>query len=238
MAEYGPPDGQVKLQRLSLGEQIADVIRRDIIYGRLPAGQRVSQQQLCERYGTSRMPVRDALRHLTLEGFFKDDGSGHSVVAPFSRSDIEDIYLIEGMLHGLAIRRIVERGNPSELAELQDLHKKMVAAEEAGRPDEMADLNWRFHRRINQLARSPKLIAVLRTHSLSIPRDYLLEFPQWIPRANEEHGELLQVMRRGDADLAQEMMKEHVVTSGEGLINYLDFRGVDLDSDSQSAAED
>lgn len=225
----GAASSSTKLGRTTLGRQIADIIRNDILYGRLKPGERLSQQQVCDTYGTSRMPVRDALRQLTYEGFIIDDGSRHSMVAPFNRSDLEDIYFIEGMLHALATRRVVERGSRDDLERLQALHEAMLRAEEINSAEQMAAVNWDFHRSINHMSQSAKLIAVLRTHTLSIPRDYLLELPQWIHRANEQHSEILEAMWKGNAATAERLMKQHVVDSGNDLIAYLESRGLELD---------
>lgn len=224
----GIEESGTKLERVPLGRQIANVVRNDILYGRLPAGAHIGQQELCERYGTSRMPVRDALRQLTYEGFVVDDGNGHSVVAPLTRSDLQDIYLIEGMLHALALRRVTERGDPEEVAELLSYHNEMVKAERDQQNDRMADLNWRFHRRINQLSRSPKLIAVIRLHSLSIPNDQLRQFPQWIERVNQEHADIMEAVKKGRAATAERLMKQHVIDAGNDLLAHLESQGMAL----------
>ena len=54
-----------RLDRTPLGQRIADALRHDILFGRLAPGTKLAQTQVCERFGTSRMPVRDALRQLT-----------------------------------------------------------------------------------------------------------------------------------------------------------------------------
>lgn len=231
MAELAAPtDASThKLDRTTLGHQIAEVIRNDILFGRLAPGERVSQQMLCDRYGTSRMPVRDALRQLAYEGFITIDDKSHSIVAPFRRHDLADIYLIEGMLHGLATRRVTELADDAALVELRGYHDEMLAAEGAGDPGRMAEVNWRFHRRLNQMANSPKLIAVLRTHTMSIPRGYIKELPHWMRRANDQHGAVVEAMVRGDAAKAEELMVDHVVDAGNDLLDYLESCGVAFD---------
>ena len=59
-----PSLGRPVVDRAFLGRQIAQSLRRDILLGVLSSGTKLSQQQLCERFGTSRMPVRDGLRLL------------------------------------------------------------------------------------------------------------------------------------------------------------------------------
>lgn len=149
-------------------ERIADALRKDILFGRLKPGEPIRQSELTERFGTSRMPVRVALRQLTYEGFLLEEGNHRTLIASLSRSDLEGIYLIEGILHALAVRRVTEEGSQDNTGELTALHRRMVKAEEERSVSQMARINWDFHRRINKMANSPKLLAVLRTHSLAI----------------------------------------------------------------------
>lgn len=209
------------LSRVPLGEQIAELLRDDILFGRLRAGSQVSQAILCERFGTSRMPVRDALRQLSHEGFVYDDGKGHSVVAAISREDIQDSYAIEGALCGLASRRVALKHDSEEIQELWDFHQRMVVAMNASDVNLMADLNWQFHRRVNQMARSSKLLAVLGSHTLRLPRAFLRETPSWMKRTNEEHAEIISAIAGGDGDQADTLMRVHVSSVGAHIGDHL-----------------
>jgi DNA-binding GntR family transcriptional regulator len=210
-----------RLVRMPLGGQVAEAIRNDILFGRLLSTTQVSQSALCERYGTSRMPVRDAIRQLTLEGYMVDDGKGHSLVAPMNREDLEDIYVIEGTMCGIAISRVVEKRNKADLDEVEEYHQQMMRAEREDDAGAMAHINWQFHRRINQMAGSAKILAVLRAYSLSVPRAYLQELPFWMSQANKQHGEIVEAMIDIDAEKAGRLMKEHIVSAGRDLIDRL-----------------
>lgn len=216
-----------RLERSTLGSRIAEAIRRDILFGKLGAGTKLAQQQVCERFGTSRMPVRDALRQLAYEGFLVSDGVGHSIVAKMSRRDIEDSFLIEGQLHGLAARRVAENGDPEHIRELVERHEALVAA--SSDSQKAAELNWHLHRRINRMANSRKLVVALRTLAMSIPRDLFVEFPQWIERANQEHAEIVGAISAGHGERTADLMREHVAEAGRDLVRYLESKGVALD---------
>src|SRR5438128_4353594 len=82
------------LHRTSLASQIVQRVRADILFGRLRPGERVSQQQLAELYGTSRVPVRDALRQLTHEGFLVSAPGGQAVVSRLTATDITDTFAV------------------------------------------------------------------------------------------------------------------------------------------------
>jgi len=206
------------------------VIRNEILLGKLKPGAQLRQDEICEAFGTSRMPARDALKQLTLEGFVGETSSGRSYVASFSGSDLHDIYDIEGALHGLATKHATERHEPGELDDLRRIHAEMSAID--GKDEaalaRLPELNYEFHRMVNRMARSSRLRASLRTLSLNIPRDYIIEIPGYAARANAEHGAILEAMGAGEAGLAGSLMTRHISDAADDLVAFLASRGVDL----------
>ena len=222
-------DREKQVHRSLLGNQIADALRRDILLGRVKAGTRLSQQQLCATYGTSRMPVRDGLRVLANEGLLVNDSGRHAIVAPLSRADMLDSYLIEGTLAGIAAERASANATDEDLESLYEQHRQMAAA--AGRADyaESARLNWGLHRTINRLAKSRKLLSAIKAVSLDLPRDFLIELPEWGQKSILEHEAILTSMTNRWHSQAGSLMTEHIVDSGRGLISYLESQGLELD---------
>jgi DNA-binding GntR family transcriptional regulator len=229
MAEPSLISAEPLVQRTLLGKQIADILRREILFGSVRPGTRLSQQQLCERFGTSRMPVRDALRTLTQLGFLLTDQANHTIVAPLSRSDLLDSYIIEGTLSGIAAERASRLASQTDLDHLQNLHEGMVACEQNGAAPVMAELNWKLHRDINRMARSRKLLVVLRSISLDVPRDFLTELPELIRKSNEDHAAILKAMSAGNHLRVGSLMTDHILDSGKSLITLLETKGLELD---------
>ncbi|GAA2592856.1 GntR family transcriptional regulator [Dactylosporangium fulvum] len=217
-----------KVQRSLLGSQIADQLRRDILLGMIKPGTRLSQQPLCERFGTSRMPIRDALQALTHEGLLTTDRGQHTIVAPLSRADLIDSYLIEGMLAGMAATRASENATPDDLENLASLHDGMVAAAAVGNQASMAELNWTFHRSINRLARSRKLLTALKILSVDLPRNFLIEMPERAGHSNAEHEAIIEAMRHHEHKKVGSLMTDHIVGSGHGLVEHLTLQGLEL----------
>jgi DNA-binding GntR family transcriptional regulator len=219
-----------ELQRPNpLGNQIADTLRREILLGVLPPGTRVSQQQLCTRFGTSRMPVRDAIREMVHEGLMTLDGTRHIVVAPLSREDLLDAFTIESVLTGMAAERASQHASKEDLEALDRLHGAMLDAAEQKRHGAMVELNWSFHRKINHMSGSRKLIVALRKVSVDLPRDFLQEVPEWSANSNADHARILAAMRAGKHTAAGKYMTEHVMESGRGLVQHLAAHGVQFD---------
>ena len=222
-----PPDRPV--QRSLLGTQIADSVRRDVLLGVIKPGTRLSQQQLCERFGTSRMPVRDALRLLSHEGLLVTDSAQHTIVAPLSKADLLDAYWIEGTLAGMAAERASMKATPGDLDRLEGLHEQMMKAAASSEFSDMARLNWSFHRSINRLSESRKLLSAIKAVSLDLPRDFLMELPEWSVKSNDDHAGILAAMREQRHADVRELATEHIVASGRGLIAELQARGLELD---------
>ena len=214
------------LNRQSLGNQIAHHLREEIVLGRLAPGTPVSQQWLCEKYGTSRMPVRDALVKLTSEGLIVTTSGGHSVVGQLTAQDIFDVFDIEAVVHGRAAQRAAARVTGADVEELQDAHQAMVHAEAAGDLVLVTELNWRFHKQINVLADSAKLIAVIRSVSLNIPQTYLLELPDWAAKSNREHAGIITALAAHDGAEAETLINIHVREAGSHLAAYLAKKGL------------
>ena len=212
-----------------LGTQVADALRRDVLLGRIVPGTKISQQELCDRFGISRMPVRDALRTLLHEGLMFVDNTRHIIVAPLSRDDMIDAFEIEGVLTGMATARASRRATPADLEQLEDLDAQMIEASAAKLQDQMVDLNWEFHRRINRLSGSRKLLVAIRKVSLDLPRDFLAQLPEWNEKSNAQHTGILAAMRHGEHDAAGTLMTQHVVDSGHGLVDHLVGFGVQFD---------
>jgi acyl-coenzyme A synthetase/AMP-(fatty) acid ligase/DNA-binding GntR family transcriptional regulator len=217
------------LQRDPLGNQIADTLRREILLGVLSPGTQVSQQQLCERFGTSRMPVRDALRELVQEGLMTLDSARHIVVAPLSKQDLLDAFTIEGVLTGMATERASQRASATDLDSLERLHEAMLEAAQGNHQSAMVELNWSFHSKINHMSGSRKLILALRKVSVDLPRDFLEQVPEWNVTSNADHARILAAMRAGKHKAAGKCMTEHVTVSGRGLVEHLTAHGVQFD---------
>lgn len=207
---------RVSLSRRTLADQIAEQLRRDILFGVIGPDDHLTQESVCQRFDTSRIPVRDAMQRLMHEGLLESTSTGLRV-APMEKHDFDDIFLIEAHLHALAAQLMVERASDEEIAELVALNDQMRAAHRAKDPELVARLNGSFHHKINVLAKSPSLIRSLRANSVRIDRDYLARFPHRTPRSLREHGEFLKAVLARDAETASDVLRRHIFISSEAL---------------------
>jgi DNA-binding GntR family transcriptional regulator len=219
------------LERSTLGSQISDILRSDIVFGRLKTGTKLTQQEVCERFSTSRMPARDALRQLVSEGFLVDEGVGRCRVVQLSAQDIEDTYVLAGMLHGFAARRVAQTATKETIQQLQRAHEKMAGLLED--PESYNDVNTDFHREIVEASHSPKIVAALRSVALAVPSQFLMEFPDLfshsiLDRVQAEHARLIKAVANGRASSAEKIARDHLTWVGPRVVEYLRSRKVDV----------
>ena len=219
MALRSPP-----IPRPKLSDEIAGYLRDQIISGKLRPGQRIVLDAVARQLGVSRMPVRDAVLTLSHEGLTEVRPRRGVVVAPMSRQDLLDAYLVHAVVAGLVVERAVPNLSAAELTQLERLHDQMaqLGPENTVR---LEQLNWEFHRTLNQASRSRKLAWLLRTLTRTVPHHFYHLIPNWAAIAHEHHGQLLAALQARDAALARACAERHVQTGGTMLVDYLERRG-------------
>lgn len=214
-------------RRANLADEVAAFIRDAILSGRLRPGERIDQDAIAAELGVSRLPVREALISLDREGLIQTFPRKGSYVARVDRDDIADHYLIFGQVAGLAAARAVSRLTDDDVARLDDLHERMLAAPSLA---EQQRLNHEFHRMINLASGSQRMTSMIALLSRSLPMPYA-DFPSdWLDEANRQHREVLDALHRGDTVATQRLMEQHIHASARHAIDVLerlDFFGED-----------
>jgi DNA-binding GntR family transcriptional regulator len=196
-----------RLFRSNLSEQIAVRLRDDIVHGRIPAGTHLVQDDLCDRFGTSRMPVRDALQQLTHEGLVEQRGQQRIVVS-LGAEELEETYLLVGVLHGWAAGRAASNASATEIAELGAICRSAMETED---PYDFGLICMQFHRKINLMAHSSRLIRTLIGFQQSVPRAVPFNDPRAVEPGNDEHRAIVAAIEARDAELAERLTRDHAM---------------------------
>lgn len=212
---------QRSVSKVTLGRQIQQALRLDILFGRYQPGDPLRQVEICERFQVSRIPVRDALQGLINEGLVVRAATDRIQVASLTSDGLTDMFHIEATLHAYAAKCAAERGNKTQLAEIASLGEQMREAEHEGQSSVMADLNFRFHRSINLAAGSQKIIASLAAVSVNIHREFLIEVPEWAEHSNDQHDAIVSALLDRNGKLVEELMYRHVKESGDKITTLI-----------------
>lgn len=125
-----PARARSQLARRSSGELVADHLRRQIITGELGPGQRLTQEDIADELGTSRVPVREALVILEQEGWVKMEMHRGGFVLPIETS-VGDNAEVWDLVFGLIVRRAVARLTPEVDAQLAEVAAELTATRDS-----------------------------------------------------------------------------------------------------------
>ncbi|MEV1021591.1 GntR family transcriptional regulator [Streptomyces sp. NPDC050264] len=200
-------------------ERVLATLRQEIIGGRLRPGDRLVERELAERFGVSRVPVREAIRALLSEGFVTFETPRRAVVRTLTRTDVTELYELREALEVYAAGLAAERAEPGGLAELAELLDRAALATGEGDDETIADINSRFHDRLLAMAGNGLLIGVMQ------PVDGRL---RWLTRRNEawsqqldEHRRLYDAVAAGDPERARAVALGHVRTNYRSTVRHL-----------------
>ncbi|RQS12217.1 GntR family transcriptional regulator [Burkholderia sp. Bp8998] len=193
----------------STADAVAASLREMIVNGELQAGERLVERDLAERFGISRIPMREAIQRLEREGLLEIFRNRGAVVRMLSASDVREIYDMRALLEGDAIHRSVKRLDDETLARAELVHRLLGESNVSRRQGE---LNREFHALLYSCCgneRQLKAIAELRSQVERYERlqaTLLADTPSF----QVEHNEILQACRERNARAARAMTVAHL----------------------------
>lgn len=203
---------------------VTDHLRAAILDGRLPPGARLQQDGIARQLQVSRMPVREALRILELEGFVELRPHRGAVVVNLQAEEIAEIFEIRALLEGRAAELAAPRLTAETLGRLRQLYDEMAQAERD--EERWLALNHDFHTTIYAASGWPRLGALIAAQR-NVVLPYLRASFALLDRAataRDEHGRILRAAEARDGARLTRHSAEHLRTTARLLIDYLTAR--------------
>lgn len=205
------------VRRRSIEDEVYMRMREAILRGEIEGGERLVHEDLANRFGTSRIPVRDALKRLIFDGLVDADERGVCRVSHFGLEDVEEIYALREMLESHAVAKACERLTDDELAELERLQGDIEQAAESGDKQSYVELNQEFHRELYDIADQPRLARMIYGLWQGLPPLTPMTIDNRLTQGAYEHRDILAALRDRDADAAGRAMRAHIATAGRAL---------------------
>jgi DNA-binding GntR family transcriptional regulator len=204
----------------STPDLIADALRQAILYGVFVEGQSLRQDEIATKFGVSRIPVREALRQLEVEGlvtFFPNRGA---VVTVLSIAEVQEIVEIRIALETTALQLAIP--NQSQTSWATARHT-LEATDQVTDPHRWAELNWEFHATLYTPADRPRLLSMIRMLHINVDRYIRLQLKHtdYQEHSQKEHYQLLEYCQNRDVDGAIVLLKQHIEEAGKELVSYL-----------------
>jgi DNA-binding GntR family transcriptional regulator len=148
----------------SSSEKAYDYIKSAVMLGELKAGDRVKEEEIAERLGLSRTPIRPALQMLAAQGFIQMLHHQGARVVDWSNQDLAEITDLRALLEGFGARIAARKITPAQIEELKQLVTEMEAAAQRGSAADLeaiTELNSQFHMTIIQASGNRRLGEVI-----------------------------------------------------------------------------
>lgn len=209
--------GQSTWEPDEAADTLGDVIRRKladaILAGTFDLNQRLDEQELANRFGASRTPVREALRQLAAAGLVEIRPRRGAIVVPADPIRVGQSFEAAAELEALSAAWAAQRGSLLEKSELTDLGGACEAALEQDDPEAFAAANRNLHDKIAALAKNESLAAAtrhVRVQTAPYQRAQFRSAPER-RQSQTDHREIISAICEQDSEAAKRAMKKHIL---------------------------
>jgi DNA-binding GntR family transcriptional regulator len=211
------PVRAAKLSKSSAPDVVRDGLRKAIFDGDLVAGTQLRQDEIASRFGTSRIPVREALRQLESEGLVTLHPNRGAAVSSVSLEDVLELLEIRIGLECRALKLAI----PNMVGSDFDFAAEILRGyDEEPEPQKWGEMNWRFHETLYAPCHRPKLLSMIESNYGHVGRFVRLQVSMAAGKEqpNRDHWAILDACRAGDVSKAVKLLEEHIVHTQKSLM--------------------
>lgn len=208
-------------------EMVYESLKQDILNLELKPGQLLKETELCERFGVSRTPVRDALRMLQEQGFVLTVPYKGIYVTLLSLSNIKQMIYMRVAVETMVLRDFMEQAaTPLVLEDIRYVIRKQQAIilEADFKPEQFYRLDAQMHAIWFEVMKKQKLWEILQAQQLHYTRFRMLDFETEtdFPRIIKEHKRIFDLIEAKDISRMEEALKDHLYYSMKRMRYQID----------------
>lgn len=211
-------------RELLLGESAYIALKDDILTCKLAPGDFVTESDLAKRYGVSKTPIREAINHLAQEGYIQSVPRRGTLVRPIELRDIQQTYLLRGLLEPPAASLAAEKASDEEIDEIRSIMNSMTSAHEDGanpptlKPEQVRT-HREFHAAIAFASGIPRLGKMVNSLHEEVERfmNANSQLARMLTFGDMDH-HLLDAISDRDGDKAKKIASESVDVSRQSLV--------------------
>ncbi|MCF6094021.1 GntR family transcriptional regulator [Microaerobacter geothermalis] len=211
---------EIKLDNSTLQEKVTATLRDAILSQKFAQGERLVQEELAEMLGVSRMPIREALRRLEMEGLVEMVPHKGAVVTTLSQDDIEEIYYLRSKMEGLAVEKSLNHLKKEDIILLEELVEKMDHSIKTNNIPQFTQLNDQFHRLLRKGCEWKRIEMVIQTLWNGYPPYAPNLMPDTMSQSNQEHKIMVDTVKEKDPVKLRSIMEMHIIRTGQAMLKY------------------
>ncbi len=209
-----------------LSRAIAEQLKQLIYAGEFKAGDRLNEAALAVRMGTSRGPIREAIRILTGTGLVTPVVNRGVFVRQVSVREMLEIYELRALVFGFAAARAAENVTDAHRERFEALLEGMDQSAQAGDSGQYYELNVQFHALVLELAAHDRAHQLYDSYvkELHLYRRQNFNAPGNMRRSNVEHRKIYEALSKGNAAKAKQYAEEHIQSGRQRMLVLADDR--------------
>ncbi|WP_118133065.1 GntR family transcriptional regulator [Oceanicella sp. SM1341] len=230
MAAERSGDGQAAEQTFrplesdDLATRIAGQIVEAIGDGRLRPGEKVTELRLSKEMGTSRAPVREALRLLESQGLIVSHPRRGFFVHSYDTGELEEIYDLRMCLELHAAERALERLIPADVDRLEAQVQLMYRLGRAGAAQEQVAADYAFHRMVCEIGGNERIVKIFDTLATEMRSGIALIGSLYDDpvRIAETHDPIVAALRNRDAAELRRRLTAHIADAQKQVVKLFE----------------
>jgi DNA-binding GntR family transcriptional regulator len=212
------------IQPITSADKTFVALRDDIVEGRIQAGSKLSETELSTKYAVSRAVIREAINRLESCHIVERKANVGARVVALSPQGLIELYQVRESLEGMAARLAAKNMTDVEITDLNHLLQSHFDEVKGGESyyQEAGDVD--FHYRIILGSKNKHLISMLFDGIYHLVRMYRVQLGMAGPRvttAYDEHKHIVQAIFNRDAELAEMLMRRHIMYSKNSIEHKL-----------------
>lgn len=218
------------IKRPSLHEELVERLRNLVVEDELKPGEKVPEKELCEAFGVSRTPLREALKVLASEGLVVLQANRGSRVAEVTQQELESTFPVIAVLEQLAGELACQNITEDEFLRLEEMHEELVKSFSERDRASYFQINQDIHQALISSARNPVLASQHQALDVRVRRARFkanLSETRWA-QAIEEHNAMMQMLRLRDGECLGQIMKTHMLNKLAANIKILEAENIAL----------
>ena len=208
---------------------VVDRLRDMIVQGELAPGTKLNERVLGQALGTSRTPLREALKYLASEGLVDLLPNRGAIVAPLDPERVKQMFAVMGALEALAGELACRKATDAEINEIRALHFQMLAHHARRELGDYFRLNQEIHLKIVDAGGNQPLADIYRSLNAHVRRArYManLSHERW-DKAVSEHEDILAALTRRDGVTLQRILRDHLANKLVLVMEALGAQGAE-----------
>ena len=207
----------------TLAERLRQQLEGAIAAGHLEPGSRLDEQEIAQRFGVSRTPVREAFRLMAANNLVELRGRQGATVRAIKPEALIEMFQVMAELEGLCARLAARRVSQAWREKISEIHQRLIAAGKASDIDLFYDINQDFHEAIYEASRNAFLADQTRKlrNQVAAYRRRVTRMPNRIADTVREHEAVMEAILAHDPERAHSTMRDHVNLLGDDLLDFL-----------------